>query len=202
MTYEAVLRESLRLMFLGEDEQLRILTVDDLRAEPNYSAIVDAVPGAVDRAVAEIRRRGLTGHKLRLLGTYPAGLTEFGPEDLPQMDEVLAVRDQRGVVPYYYADGVLSVRTDRDGCRLTLSYVPVAGRFAWDKVKEEIGLDERLESLIPYYVKGDLFAQDEPGAAAEARNWFEAGLEQFERSKRSAMRQVRVRNVYGMTAYE
>lgn len=65
------------------------------------------------------------------------------------------------------------------GARVVLTYAPRAVRVArWEDSEELAGVPEALAALIPYYVKGDLFREESPAEAGEARNWYEAGVEE------------------------
>ena len=44
---------------------------------------------------------------------------------------------------------------------------------------DEIWIPEKIARLIPYFIKGDLYQEEEPDLAADARNIFEASLDDF-----------------------
>ena len=46
----------------------------------------------------------------------------------------------------------------------------------------ELAIPDKIATHIPYFVKGDLFRDDEPD---EARNWFEMAMEQVVQTKQS-----------------
>lgn len=49
----------------------------------------------------------------------------------------------------------------------------------------ELAIPDKIATHIPYFVKGDLFRDDEPDEANEARNWFEMAMEQVVQTKQS-----------------
>ena len=54
-------------------------------------------------------------------------------------------------------------------------------------------LTDELLALIPYFVKSELYEEDEPQMAAQARNIFEASLEAlipYEESKQTLVERV------------
>ncbi len=42
---------------------------------------------------------------------------------------------------------------------------------------EEFKLPDKIAAYIPYFIKGDIYRNDEPNEASEARNWYEQGME-------------------------
>ena len=41
----------------------------------------------------------------------------------------------------------------------------------------ELDIPNGIAEQIPYFIKGDLYRDDEPNEASEARNWFEAAMD-------------------------
>ena len=62
---------------------------------------------------------------------------------------------------------------------------------------EEIALPDKIACLIPYFIKGDLFREDEPAEAADARNLFEASIEAIDNGIKR--RQTSVKTVFSQT---
>lgn len=62
---------------------------------------------------------------------------------------------------------------------------------------DEIDLPGELLRLVPYFVKSDLFEEDEPNLAAAARNIFEASLASIK--QKSTIRQTVIKSVYNMS---
>ena len=58
-------------------------------------------------------------------------------------------------------------------------------------------MPEHIAAVIPYWIKGELFREDEPNEAAEARNWYETAMSGAQ--ARVSRREGRVRDVYSMT---
>ena len=58
-------------------------------------------------------------------------------------------------------------------------------------------IPENIASSIPYFIKGDLYRDDEPNEASEARNWFEAAIEEILLKKISKANKVK--SVYSQT---
>ena len=62
---------------------------------------------------------------------------------------------------------------------------------------EQIILPDELARLIPYFIKGEVYREEDPNEAGEARNWYEQGVVQY------LAKDVRTQNVivsrYSMT---
>jgi hypothetical protein len=70
-------------------------------------------------------------------------------------------------------------------------YKPKLKRItAYTDDMEELDIPENIASHIPYFVKGDLYRDDEPNEASEARNWYEAAMEAILESKVSKVNKV------------
>ena len=68
----------------------------------------------------------------------------------------------------------------------TVLYYPSIPRITSETSdEEELSIPDKIAAHIPYFVKGDLFRDDEPNEANEARNWFEAAMEQIIATKQS-----------------
>ena len=78
----------------------------------------------------------------------------------------------------FYIDGTEIVIPDvlaGETCKLV--YWPRITRLTQTTLDTaEIGVPDNIAVLIPYYIKGDLYRNDDPNEAGEARNWFEAGV--------------------------
>ena len=61
----------------------------------------------------------------------------------------------------------------------------------------ELPIPENIASHIPYFVKGDLYRDDEPNEASEARNWYEAAMEAILESKVNKVNKVQ--SIYSQT---
>ena len=74
-------------------------------------------------------------------------------------------------------------------------YHPELERLTPDADDEvEIPLPERIASIMPYYIKGDLYTEDEPGIAASSRNLFESLIDEINMITKT--RQNKVKSIY------
>jgi hypothetical protein len=68
---------------------------------------------------------------------------------------------------------------DRDGTYRALYYPRIKRLNDLSGYLEEVEIPDEIACLIPYFIKGDLYRDDEPNEASEARNWFEQGLDEL-----------------------
>ena len=95
-------------------------------------------------------------------------------------------------------DTLVLERYDDEDITYTVLYRPTIPRV--DSLTDddwEIPVPENIAALIPYFVKGDLYRDDEPNEASEARNWFEAGIEEILLRKTNKV--SRVKTIYSQT---
>ena len=60
----------------------------------------------------------------------------------------------------------------------TVIYYPSIQRITSETDNEiELQIPNKIAAHIPYFIKGDLYRDDEPDEANEARNWFEAAIQ-------------------------
>ena len=87
---------------------------------------------------------------------------------------------------------VLPLYEEDDGIEYTLIYKPKIARVhSYTESETEIELPEGIASIVPYYLKGDLFREDEPDEANEARSWFEQALDEIAPKRAQAVSQVK-----------
>ena len=89
-------------------------------------------------------------------------------------------------------------RFDDEDITYTVLYRPTIPRVELLTDNEwEVPIPENIVALIPYFVKGDLYRDDEPNEASEARNWFESGIEEILLRKTNKV--SRIKTVYSQT---
>ena len=193
--------EALRLM--GMDVEVNAENVRDFEYDENYGILVTGMPGALNRCFADIESKGVLPLRRKdLMPTagrghcYRFSIKDLGGEPV----RLIAETD-------HAYDGDHSFRREGDGTLLildgdadasyTLLYRPHIPRVsAITADSTELDLPEAIAAAIPYYLKGDLYRHDEPGEASEARNWYEAALEQYAATVRDGV-QGTVQTVYG-----
>lgn len=201
MTLGEIKIESLRLMFAGNlgyglnEDGLNALLSDD-----NYNVYLYAMTGAINRCFADLESKGATPIKSMVLRRDH--LTD-GVFDLNSIEEYSSLdsvtdKDGRNVEfvkkgNYLYPPPLLS---DEDYCVIYYHVgIPRIGEGTGNS--EQIILPDELARLIPYFIKGEVYREEDPNEAGEARNWYEQGVVQY------LAKDVRTQNVivsrYSMT---
>lgn len=201
--------EALRLMFVTGTQDIGAEQIDDLiTADDPLSHYLLAMTGSINRALADIEQRLLIRSRSVTIPKLQSGdglVRYFDTATIPDFLSVdyVTYRDAQGYdgdVAYTMDGGILAL-PEAEGT-YTLLYRPSLTRLtsSYGNDKELTGIPDRVACLIPYYIKGDLFSEDEPGAAAEARNWYEASVSLLE-LKDDGRKQNRVEDVMGEGYY-
>ena len=201
MTLGEIKIESLRLMFAGNlgyglnENGLNALLSDD-----NYNVYLYAMTGAINRCFADLESKGATPIESMVLRRDH--LTD-GVFDLTKIEEYSSLdsvtdKDGRNVEfvkkgNYLYPPPLLS---DEDYCVIYYHVgLPRIGEDTGNS--KQIELPDELARLIPYFIKGEVYREEDPNEAGEARNWYEQGVVQY------LAKDVRTQNVivsrYSMT---
>lgn len=195
--------QALRLMHI--DRPIHSGMVDDLAFDDNYSDLYNAIPEAVNRCLADLEgRRFLPLGREELTGAEGNGRhRRFRFDGIAGIFEPARLIVEAGT---YYDDdhpfanedeGVLRVDDFDASAKYFLLYHKQIPRITSASGPDtEIPLPDALAVAIPLYVKGDVFAVDEPGEAGEARNFYEAAVARYAEGL-NVRCQGAVRTVYG-----
>ena len=182
--------EALRLMFVNNDDMIKIEDLSDLAGIENYRTYLLNMNGSINRCFSAIERRKVLPLKeFQLNATDAVASGSFWRFDLSRL--IPDYYDLERIV-YECEDayiGDLDYR--REGNVLVLQYFDREGTYRAlysPRIKrlndlsgylEELDIPDEISCLIPYFIKGDLYRDDEPNEASEARNWFEQGLDEL-----------------------
>ena len=190
MTLGEIKIEALKLMcgeLTGEDAT----DFEKLRGETFYRELLDKMPGSINRCISELEGRGvLPSVSVELSEDYmkPAGAffvrvdlnSIAGLVELERVVRVSAVGEYNGNYPYSREGRSIVLPKPADGDVYSLLYKSGLGRVSnYTDNETVLTLPEHIAAIIPYYIKGELFREDEPSEAAEARNLFEQMLASF-----------------------
>ena len=153
-----------------------------LLSDDNYNVYLYAMTGAINRCFADLESKGATPIKSMVLRRDH--LTD-GVFDLTKIEEYSALdsvtdKDGRNVEfvkkgNYLYPPPLLS---DEDYCVIYYHVrIPRIGEDTGNS--EQIELPDELARLIPYFIKGEVYREEDPNEAGEARNWYEQGVVQY-----------------------
>lgn len=195
MKLHDIIIESLKLMFASYDRDLALATVDELRADSAYRDHIYNMPPAINRAFAIIENKGVLREITKI---YNSENTERWqnvsvPEEIPSADGVLGGGLTRidyrvlhhGVRVAFSdiigrSDGNVLLPSVIGGEQYDVLYSPKIHRVSAETPENtEIPIPDRIAALIPYYVKGELYREEDVGEADNAKAWFAAGLNEI-----------------------
>ena len=109
--------------------------------------------------------------------------------------------DYEGCDGYVLEADVLACRTIPEDAIYIAIYKPRLARVSHSTPNDTvINLPDNIASLIPYFIKGELFRADEPDEAQEARRWYESGIDEMLIEQQSV--QMRVKSVFSLSDLE
>lgn len=185
MTIGEIKIQALKLMFVSYSDDLVPQKLIDLEGRETYRPYLVNMNGSIDRCLSDIEKRCILPVKvleLKPSETAPEGYRTRIGITAPDFYEIERISKES----LYEYDGdhpftregntILLSNYDRDAV-YRLMYYPRVGRASGLLDTDEIDLPEEIAAAVPYYIKGDLFREDEPNEASEARNWYEAAIE-------------------------
>ena len=195
--------EALKLMFINYNIDISIEELARYLQDENYASYLVNMPGAINRCFANIEERGVLPSKSFVLktedGLASAAFIRF---DLPTLIEdffavdriIYECGDNYDGDHDYRMEGNTLVLENFDDEResFILLYKPKVERvLASTENETEIEIPENIAVHIPYFIKGDLYRDDEPNEASEARNWYEAAMEGLSTAKENKTGKVK-----------
>lgn len=174
--------EALRLMFADIDPLISPNNIADYETDDQYGDYLRAMTGSINRAINDIVSRRILPEKA--LDIPPGtGSTRYGNRRLnltehPEIYDVSRViaesdRGYDGAHPFRMEGRtVLLLGADADAS-YTLLYYPRITEVKTCENDRELEIPDEIASVIPYFIKGELYRQDEAGDASEAMSWYE-----------------------------
>lgn len=196
MTVNEVKIAALRLMFTNYSDSLLTDDVDTMTNE-EYTQYTVNMDAAINRCFGRIERSNVIKPS-KLVFEYEDGTvgdyyTEYDLSTL--VDDFMSI--QR-VIKKRYANVYNNIAYGREGDTLllpnlkdenetyTLMYNRLITRITTDSTSAtELDVPQRIAEIIPYYIKAELYEEDEPALATQARNIFEATLASYKRGNDS-----------------
>lgn len=199
--------EALKLMFAGYDT-IEEGTVAGLATDENYSVYLAGMVGSINRCLSDLEAKGALPEKRMELSVAEGEITGdrilFDLSGLAYSEIVRVVKAAAwgydGCCPYDLEANVLTLDYDAgEQPSFALIYLPRAERVSLATSNSDpIDLPDYLACLVPYFIKGDLYRDDEPSEAAEARNYYEAAVAALLSKKQQVNVQSRVDNRYDL----
>ena len=180
--------EALKIMNINNDSVLLIDKMDSILSEKRYAKYLNNMFNAINKAIDVINHKKI----------LPQGRTELSEllanqSAINNRFDVSSIKDFLSVARIVYEDNScyqVRVPFEREGNLVVVSnkYVPEYLAMIYDtridniteglKDEEEVpGLSDELARLIPYYIKFELYQEDEPDLALTAKGTFDQGIE-------------------------
>lgn len=186
MTLGEIKIEAIKIMFADYTGNLDTDSLQDLKTDENYEYI-NSMPGAINRCFSRLEDANVVPLKKVVLeqdkGVTANGRIRFDLseiiDDFGKVDRIIheTANSYNGNCEYIMeTDSIIVLPEVKED--YALIYAPSLQRVTnGTPDDEEIALPDKIACLIPYFIKGDLFREDEPNEAADARNLFEASIE-------------------------
>lgn len=206
MTINEIEKNALAIMFTNYENDLSEQDVD-LITDEGYRKYTVNMKACINRALMRIQRADVLPLKSFTIDSatpcdndgYQAryNLNMLIP-DLFDIERIIfeSACGYNPSVSFQTEAGTLVLIPLREGERYTVIYEPKVQRVALNALSStEINIPDDIADIIPYFIKAELYEEDEPSLAAQARNIFEATLDSLKRNDRAA--QSSVINVFG-----
>lgn len=212
MTYGEIKIEALKIMFLNGQDPINEDWLSAYKDDETYRSYLENIKGSLNRCLSTIEEKRILPSRQKKLsaemGTASGAFIRF---DLPTLIEDYFDLDRVAmecgsdyasdcdyiregnvlVLPRFHADQEISYYA---------VYKPKIKRITFSTADtDEIDLPEGIAAYVPYYLKGELFRDDEPNEAADAMNQFEQRMNEI--SKHNVSRQTSVRSIYSQTEW-
>lgn len=195
--------EALKLMFANYAFDMGIDDLQNMTSDENYGSYIVNMNGSISRAIDRIQNACAVppkAHHIRddelMAGGYFNRFDTATIADLYVIDRLIAesVSGYDGNAEYHLEGTKIVLK---GGAAYTLLYFPVLKAIdgsASDYIDlKDMGIPDHIARLIPLFIKGDLYQEEEPSLAADARNTFEMSLDDLKQN--TVSRQNRVRRV-------
>ena len=193
--------EALKLMFANNDDQLVIsnrgnedpdgtapIDLTQAAADPQYRDYLNNMNGSINRCFSVLEARKILPTK-RVVLLEEAEQNEYGKEidlstitDLDDVQRVTA-RGRNGfssAVDYDMEADTMILPFVRAGDTVAMIYYPQLARLTQTADDNaELPIPDKIATLIPYYVKYDLFREDDASEANAALRRFEESLSEI-----------------------
>ena len=182
--------------------------IAEAEGDAELAVYLSSMPGSINRALGDLETRRALPLCRRVIGyeeweeTGELLTLTLSPLDMI-CEAVRLFRESDGEeLPLGLAGDTLNTRGVRHGERCVLLYRPRIRRvLPWENEGELEGVPDCVAALIPYFIKGELFREDDPNEAGEAINRYEGALETLLKNteERSVAASTRVHTVYSQT---
>ncbi len=180
--------EALRLMYADVPARMTAENIEDHTADSDFEGYLAMMHGAINRClnvIVERRVLPIKRHELNLAGAEKRGRTYrfnlSGVSDFYDVSRVIMVSENAydGDYPYRMEGESLVLLSPDEAASFSLLYHPRLSYVEPNDNGELEGVPNEIAMLIPYYLKGEIYREDESGEASEAMSWFEQRLSEI-----------------------
>lgn len=188
--------ESLRLMSVNA-ENLNIENIKNYEYDDLYREYLERMPGAINRAIS--RMMGFKALPCKIEEVTPSQCETFSQflklnlktiiSNLNSVERIIYINKDTINTNVEYqtlGDGEVLIHFNElhnykgNDEKFVIEYMPILDIITTTTDNNfEIDVPETLARMIPYFVKGELYEQDEPEIAATSRNIFESALSEY-----------------------
>lgn len=209
MTIGEIKIATLKLMFTNYSDKIAATdgngndNIVNLEEDPEYGSFLVNMNEAINRGLQRISMVGALPTKSFVIQSNST--TRNIRFDLKTIEDygtlIRVIKESPDTyfanVPYVREEtGVIRLDALRDDETYRIIYRPKIAVVKRDTPNDrELGIPDDLASILPYFVKADLFEEEEPQLAAKARNLFEQMI--FDRVEEFDGHQQSVVSIYG-----
>ena len=200
MTLNDIKIAALQLMFTNYSDDLRDQDVDDLTSE-EYTQYLVNMDACINRCLGRLESAGVIAPKTLTLTkqngvesdyyvTYDLATLASDFKDIVRITKKTQYEYLANV--HYELEGdslILPLLNSGETYTLIYRYRPARIAIGAES-STAINLPDSLTELIPYFIKAELYEEDEPKLATQARNIFESMLSQLIRNENSGQTSV------------
>lgn len=180
--------QALKLMFVNYNDDISIEDIYALSTDQNYGSYLVNMTGSINRCFSSIEEKRVLPVKSYTLhysdGEADNSFFRFNLNALiPDFFDIDRLIYQHegiycGDMDYQREADILVLKNPcAEGTYRLLYYPKIARIDSLADNQMELDIPNGIAEQIPYFIKGDLYRDDEPNEASEARNWFEAAMD-------------------------
>lgn len=179
--------EALRIMNINYDEELLLDNFNIIKNQPKYAKYLVNMVESINRAIDYINSKEIFEPEVIDLADLLTKQTKvcnyFDLSNLENFDNIKEIHyedDENYLpnIPFDYYSNTIVVSSKYSPTNLKLVYYKKLSSISEDtKYDDEIDIDDKFLRLIPYYIKFDLYQEDEPELATLAKSTFDQGIE-------------------------
>lgn len=204
MTINDIKKNALALMFTNYENDLVDINVDEL-SDDEYTRYTVNMNACINRALARIQNAEVLPYKRAEIDTQTPHTTN-GIFSRYNIDDISSdIWDIKRIacesrydyvtnVDYFIEARTIVIATLERGEKYVCIYTPKVKMIAMSALSDtELNIPDEVAEIIPYFIKAELYEEDEPALATQARNIFEAtldSLKQHEQYNQSSVKNV------------